>query len=669
MAERSVSGAPGGAGVEGSAAPPLRLVCASVRSPCHGHSLSADPPGSSSEGACAGGCAWDRQGDANELNAGSSSCGPCARSPTLTPRMRAVYERTSVRPHPSVCNVNDAVVMPPNILGRKTEAIRRIALRESVAHDRASRLACPPPAPAMARPTRPSPVGLMTRTGGAIAGPPMDADLREAVEATGDPHLITAFRSMGFTSLLHLLTAQASFMAEVTIADDDLDALCLDIRRERTASTPALELCGGYPGFPRDANAFRLLRLVVYIARLKLSALQSAGTASATTPAAPPPVDDAQKPLPPHEIEDLWDAGKRVTMGYANVLPKYRLSDGIVSRMVRNNKAGKLWLPAIDRSFLYKEASSNVVITALLKCSGDVSPAGTAAAPLSDVSIQMVQGGQLAERFDPVRLVADYIALLSHRSVAIIACYCTPKAIAAYKASSAYWHLQQHSQCVAGSEMILSPAFVGTLERKLREATRLGMSTADVLAMDQRVIAAIHERMNNVAVDGNLAVEYVCDQRESLFRSDGGSAVSLDQLDSSFQSSGRSNYAASSVAPSDSVSRAHSAKSQQEVERLKKLASKFQSERDHARQDLKKQRRGGSPPSSRGNGGGRDQQTVYGGQSGHSGGGDSRGSQICRHYNMTSGCFRSSCSFRHVCDKPTGRDRVCGDARHNACTH
>lgn len=511
----------------------------------------------------------------------------------------------------------------------------------------------------------------MTRTGGAgvaIAGPPMDSDLREAVEASGDPHLVTAFRSMGFTTLLHLLTAQASFMAEVTIADDDLDALCLDIRRQRDADTAALVLCGGYPAFPRDASAFRLLRLVIYNARLKFSAQTSAGAAPAPPPVAAPPADE-QKPLPPHEIDDLWDAGKRVTMGYANVLPKYRLSDGLISRMVRHNKAGKLWLPAIDRSFLYKEASSNVVITTLLKCSGDAS---SATASPSDVSIQMVQGGQLAERSDPVRLVADYIDLLSHRSAAILACYCTPKAIAAYKASSAFGHLQQHSECIAGSEMILCPAFVGTLERKLREATRLGLSTADVLAMDQRVIAAIHERMTNVAVDGNLAIEYVCDQRESLFRPDGGAAVSLDQLGSSFQPSNRSSYA-SSVAPSGSVSRAHSASgdsSQQEVERLKKLASKFQSERDHARQDLKKQRRGGgSSPSARSDGGGRDQQTVYGGQSGRSGGGDSRGSQICRHYNMTSGCFRSSCSYRHVCDKPTGRDRVCGDARHNACTH
>lgn len=63
---------------------------------------------------------------------------PCA-VPPLTPRMSSVYERTSVRPHDSVRSILDAIDMPPHLLGKKTEALRRIALREAVESDITSR--------------------------------------------------------------------------------------------------------------------------------------------------------------------------------------------------------------------------------------------------------------------------------------------------------------------------------------------------------------------------------------------------------------------------------------------------------------------------------------------------------------------------------------------------
>mmetsp|Transcript_12432 Transcript_12432/g.30992 ORF Transcript_12432/g.30992 Transcript_12432/m.30992 type:complete len:272 (+) Transcript_12432:247-1062(+) len=55
--------------------------------------------------------------------------------PPLTPRMRAVYERTSVRPRGGINSIHDAISMRSDALGRKTEAIRRMALRAAIACD------------------------------------------------------------------------------------------------------------------------------------------------------------------------------------------------------------------------------------------------------------------------------------------------------------------------------------------------------------------------------------------------------------------------------------------------------------------------------------------------------------------------------------------------------
>jgi len=61
-----------------------------------------------------------------------------APSLSLTPRMRAVCERTSVRPRGGITSIMDAISMKSDALGRKTEAIRRMALRAAVASDRSA---------------------------------------------------------------------------------------------------------------------------------------------------------------------------------------------------------------------------------------------------------------------------------------------------------------------------------------------------------------------------------------------------------------------------------------------------------------------------------------------------------------------------------------------------
>lgn len=476
---------------------------------------------------------------------------------------------------------------------------------------------------------------------------PLSEGLQKAVEAGRDANLGAALEVIGLTEVIHLLSDKSSFMSR-DLDDGELGALATDIRRVRDESTRADLRCGGYADFAAGASALPVLRAVIYTARHVFTSAFSPPLSSA--PSAPPaPAEDPFKPLPPKEVESWWLAGERTTCGYSCTLPKHRLADSIMSRMVRANKAGEIWLPPIDKHFTYREASSNHVVTTLLKGSGG--PISTE----SELQIQVVQGGQSAERHDPVKLVADYTDLIVHRSAAIIACYSTPGAVAAYRASPRFNNLRLHAAVDAGNEMLICPKLVAMLERSLRAATRHGLSTSEVLLMDQRVIAAIADRAAMVPVDGNTAIEYVCEQRESLFRSSPqpSSVLNLDQLG---QSAIGPHDSASQVGKSSTLSDARSAQDS-------KLIARLQSERDKAYNDLKRQRTArGSEQSSTSN------SVVYGGRSGRAGGGDQRGPHICKSYNLPDGCYRNVCKFRHCCDKDV-RGRPCGDSRHNACTH
>jgi len=110
-----------------------------------------------------------------------------APSLSLTPRMRAVCERTSVRPRGGITSIMDAISMKSDALGRKTEAIRRMALRAAIACDRSARSSAPSAVPlpqshggvaACDNSARPSVVPLLHGHGcaTALAGPsPVDA--------------------------------------------------------------------------------------------------------------------------------------------------------------------------------------------------------------------------------------------------------------------------------------------------------------------------------------------------------------------------------------------------------------------------------------------------------------------------------------------------------------
>ena len=91
-----------------------------------------------------------------------------------------------------------------------------------------------------------------------------------------------------------------------------------------------------------------------------------------------------------------------------------------------------------------------------------------------------------------------------------------------YTASALFSALKKHDLVAsfpAGS-MMLMPRFVALLEQKLRTAARRGYSARELLDIDKAVIDAIIERHSEVKVDGNLAIEYVSDQRTGLFEPD-----------------------------------------------------------------------------------------------------------------------------------------------------
>lgn len=470
---------------------------------------------------------------------------------------------------------------------------------------------------------------------------PLSEGLQRAIDLGKDPALAAAFEVMGILSTFDLLTYMPSFMDGVTLVEAELVSLSQDIRRLRDAAVPAATACGGYAAFPADATGSTILRRVVYAARLEAKSDVSAA-----------PAVEEGKPLPAAELATIWQEGEAVTSGYCTVLPRYRLADSVVSRMSRSNKRGDLWIPCLDRGFSYRDSSSNNSITTLVRANSDCATG-------VDVELQLVQNPMAAERKDPVRLVADYLDVISHRSAALIACYCTPEAARAYRASAGCAQRTRHVSVSKGSELMLTPRMIGKLERALRTATRSGMSTSDVVRMDQTVIHAIHTRMADVTCDGNSAVEFVCDQQPTLFLP---SYTSLGSM-----SSGPSTVADSIISPNDSVSNVSASTSAPKRSHAdERLIAKLQSDRDKALHELAS---AASKRAKSDKGAGyKEPATVYGGKSGTTGGGSSSASDICRLYNNAEGCYRRSCQFRHACNRMVN-GRPCGNTRHNACSH
>ena len=436
-------------------------------------------------------------------------------------------------------------------------------------------------------------------------------------------------------------------MGPGALDDTQLTALAGEIRAYAPGAA-GTGLVGGHTTFAPGAAGLMILRVLIYAARKEYT-LESAEDETVARNVGKDG-EDPFKPLPPKEVDTLWAQGEVATGGYTWVPPRFRLADSIMSRMTRANKAGEIWIPAIDTSFGYRESSSNRVITTLLRSSGEQPASG------SDVQVQIVHGSQASERTDAVTLVSDYVDIITHRSAAIIACYSTAEASMSYGKSAVFAALHKHQLVTAVGAppaLMLMPRFVAALERCLRTAARKGYSTASMLAIDKRVVDAVVERCGEVKCDGNLAIEHVSEQRPALFH------PAEDTL-------------RSSALPDSQRERERERDTGKG--RLSQRERELQSERDKLQSENKRLRSGDSPRQRSPNTAATNafvsahNKTVFGGSGKVMGGGNRTGPQICASFNKPAGCFRDTCSYRHVCDADS-RGKPCGDDRHCALHH
>ena len=469
---------------------------------------------------------------------------------------------------------------------------------------------------------------------------PISASLNEVIEAacadfahwTG---IGAALEAMRIVDLLGFLSHKPSFM-QAALDEGQVGQLITEIKRVRDDATPVTDVCGGYTALPVSAVAAPWMRAMLYRART-LYAKEEKEALVLPDPKAG--IEDPFKPLPPSDIDDIWKSGEKTTDGFSFISPKFHLSDANVSRMVRANKAGQLWIPIIDQGFSYREPASNRQVTTLFK-----SASGTS----TEAQLQLVHGSEAAERFDPLNMVADYNDICAHRSAALVACYATPEASAAYGKSKTFAAIEKHKLVARDAKpprMIL-PRFIASLERHLRAATRTGVSLTQMVGIDSAVINAIVERHSSVGEDGNLAIEHVCEQRQSLFAPPVAS-VSLGDVPG-FASPGRMTSEVGSVGPSAS-----------EIggKRPSELERRLQSDLDKEKNKNKR--------------GDRDvkQKVTYGGAGRVMGGGNKRSADICRNFNSAAGCYRKECNFKHACDARMRNGQPCGDERHSSGHH
>ena len=459
----------------------------------------------------------------------------------------------------------------------------------------------------------------------------IDGACRDASHCAG---IAAAFEAMHIVDLLTFLSHKPSFMMAV-LDEGQIGQLVTEVKRVRDASTPATDSCGGYDALPAVAVTAPWVRAMIYRARM-LYAREEKEALVLPDPKAG--IEDPFKPLPPADIDDIWKAGEKTTDGFSFISPKFHLSDANISRMVRANKAGQLWIPIIDQGFSYREPASNRQITTLFK-----SATGTS----TEAQLQLVHGSEAAERFDPLNMVADYNDICAHRSAALVACYATPEASAAYAKCKTFAAIEKHKLVVRDAKpprMIL-PRFIASLERHLRAATRTGVSLAQMVGIDSAVVNAIVERHSSVGEDGNLAIEHVCEQRQALFAPPVATISLGDVTGSRFASPGRSEV---SIGPSAS-----------EVggKRPTELERRLQSDLDKEKNRTKNRERDVK------------QKVTYGGAGRVMGGGNKRATEICRNFNSAAGCYRKECSFKHACDAKLRNGQACGDDRHSSGHH
>jgi hypothetical protein len=327
-----------------------------------------------------------------------------------------------------------------------------------------------------------------------------------------------------------------------------------------------------------------------------------------------------------------------VTGGFSTVEPHLRLSDTMVTRMINANKNGTLHIPCIDKAFSYRDTSSNKLFTTILKGAGQ--------ADGGDTELLLVQGTSAAERRDSLELTCDYGDFVHHRSCALIVGYCTQEASDAFLASDRFKLLTCHDQgTVTGTtrRCMLTPAFINMLERRLVKAMREGYTVRQLLQLDMVVVRAVLERSAVSNKDGNSAIEYVCDQRTSLFRP--SKAVGFE----------------TATEPSPELSGAPSGGDDRAMAKLREQNRQLTSERDKARHRVRES------PAHVSDRRRDDRSPIRSDDRRRDARDDSP--KICNDYNRSVGCARGiHCRYLHVCNRQ-GQDGSACRQRHTAINH
>ena len=455
---------------------------------------------------------------------------------------------------------------------------------------------------------------------------------------------------LGLDTLGKLLGSRASFRQE--LIEDGHAGLMRDAIRAQTAAFPA-----GEPGAA-------IIRTLIYEARehytteVQVARTRKVKRAEKEEEKEKEEEDDA-KPLPASDLEGRWDELTQLLMGYLQVLEQFRLSQGIMSRMIRACRKGRFWMPSLDQGFKYDDSASNSAVTTVLR----------AASSTTDAKLLLVQGQQYSERQDIVRIVSDVTDMLSHRSAAVIAAYCGPTGRAEFAKSPRYASLLRHASVVKGSanDCAITPYMVGELERFERNVARSGISTAEYLQLDRRILHALSRRMQSgIAEDATLSLEFVLG---SFLGSE--SSISTTRVVDLAELRDREADMASSDVLGPSASRVGQSSVSPDAARARKLElanSRLQSERDRA---VNASERGGKRPErdeKRPRGGEARGKTVFGGRDGRYGGGNPAGEEICKRYNGPEGCWAESCKYRHVCNRTMSDGKPCGK-KHPAQQH
>ena len=226
-----------------------------------------------------------------------------------------------------------------------------------------------------------------------------------------------------------MISARESFQTGTTIKDSDLKSLNADLRAPTKGNITSWKADddGGLDKMRYIINLVRRKERTDLAGDIAKASVAPGGTGSTA--------EDLFKPLPPSDLDPVWSAADTITSGYLSVPDKYRVSSALVSRMVRANRVGNFWLPAIGSSFKYDETEVNRSVSELMRGAS------------SDYALQMVQRN--SERYDECGGAVHYIEMLDHRTAAVLGVFCSAAGSTAFKASTKGIARQAHARVAA----------------------------------------------------------------------------------------------------------------------------------------------------------------------------------------------------------------------------